>query len=381
MKKQINEARGVPAGITNYATKIFNDVLEKLKSNNFQEGFNRFTTVVDAPGKFLKDDKPVQISKINVHINFDFYPSSSIKKIVAANPKIKTKTNELLLIGLSMEFFSAKYLTKNYNFKVTSTEKPILHINFLASEDLNNIEDNVYKLLNDNYDMFLSLFSHELKHHISMEAKGEDDLALRAKYTVVANSREFTDNETLNDFVFNLYYITLIENLVRPTEFKTKLDNKKITKKQFLQSYYDSEMYNKFNICEKITYEKLCDDLIEELEKTLPSTIFRTIDKDAIIEMILKETIIKMINGGAKFLKLVIQEKMPNSSVEEMVDVFSGKVNSFLKKHLFIKYKPNKDIDVEKTYRAIIKDMNFTAIKMKKKIARLYEDIPYEYEM
>jgi len=381
MKKQINEARGVPAGITNYATKIFNDILEKLKSNNFQEGFTRFTTVVDAPGKFLKDDKLVQISKINVYINFDFYPAYQIKQIADSNPNIKSKTDELILTGLGMEFKTEKELTNNYNLKVAKNALPILHINFLASEDLNDIEYNVYKLLNDNYDNILSLFGHELKHHISMEAKGEDDIALRTKYKVVANSREFTDNETLNDFIFNLYYITLIENLVRPTELKTTLDNKKVTKKQFKQVYYDSEMYHKFDICEKTTYEKLCADLIEELEKKLPSIIFKTTSKYDIIEMILKKTIINMIDGGANFLKRIIHEKMPNSSLEEMVDVFLGKFDSFLKKHLFIKYKPNKDIDVEKTYRAIIKDMNFTAIKMKKKIARLYEDIPYKYEM
>ena len=40
MKKQMNEARGVPAGITNYATKIFNDVLEKLKSNTLKNNLH-----------------------------------------------------------------------------------------------------------------------------------------------------------------------------------------------------------------------------------------------------------------------------------------------------------------------------------------------------
>ena len=39
-----------------------------------------------------------------------------------------------------MEFFLAKDLTKNYNFKIASNETPILHINFLASEDLNDID-------------------------------------------------------------------------------------------------------------------------------------------------------------------------------------------------------------------------------------------------
>jgi hypothetical protein len=385
MKKQMNEARGVPAGITNYATKIFNDVLEKLKSNNFQEGFTRFTTVVDAPGKFLKDDKPVQISKINVYINFDFHPSSNIKKIVAANPEVKTKTNELLLTGLSMEFFLAKDLTKNYNFKVASTETPILHINFLASEDLNDIQHNVYKLLNDNYDSFLSLFGHELKHHISMETKGEDDIALRTKYKVVSNPSDVTEYETLNDFIFNLYYLSLIENVVRPTELKTTLDNKKVTKKQFQQFYYDSEMYHKFDICEKTKYETLCNELLKDLEKSLPPIIFKHKTKSEVLEIILKKTFINMVDEGASFLKMAIFQKMPNAPIDEMTSVFENKFEVFLKKHMFIKYKPSKDknsekdLDVEKTYRSIIKDMNITATKMKKKISKLYEDLPYDY--
>ena len=384
----MNEARGVPAGITNYATKIFNDVLEKLKSNNFkrQSTYDTYSAVVDAPGKFLKDDKPVQISKIKVNINFDFYPSSDIKKIIAANPKVKTKTDKLLLTGLGMEFFLAKDLTTNFNLKVASTENPILHINFVASEDLNDIENNVYKLLNDNYDTFLSTFGHEIQHHINMEAKGEDDISLRAKYKVVSNPSDVTEYKALSDFVFNLYYLSLIENIVRPTELKTTLDNKKITKKQFQQVYYDSEMYHKFEICENTTYEKLCNELLKDLEKSLPPVIFKYKTKSEVIEIMLKKTFINMVDEGASFLKMAIFEKMPNASIDEITSVFENKFEVFLKKHMFIKYKSSKDIygekdlDVEKTYRSLIKDMNITATKMKKKIAKLYEDLPYEYE-
>jgi hypothetical protein len=68
---------------------------------------------------------------------------------------------------------------------------------------------------------------------------------------------------------------------------------------------------------------------------------------------------------------------------------FEKKFKVFMKKHMLIKFNSkvtinfpidlNNSINIEKTYRAIIKDMNFTANKMKKKIAKIYEDIPYEY--
>jgi uncharacterized protein YdgA (DUF945 family) len=92
-----------------------------------------------------------------------------------------------------------------------------------------------------------------------------------------------------------------------------------------------------------------------------------------------------MVDEGASFLKMAIFQKMPNAPIDEMTSVFENKFEVFLKKHMFIKYKPSKDknsekdLDVEKTYRSIIKDMNITATKMKKKISKLYEDLPYDY--
>lgn len=371
----MNEARGVPEGLTSYATLIFNSVLGNLKRNNFQQGFSGFFATIPAQGTFLKDDKPVQINRIKVSIDFDFYPSNQVKSIAKANPKNKTKTDELILTGLAMEFITERELTKSYNLKIIPNLSPTLFINFLASEDLDDIQDKVYDLLNDNYDEIITTFGHELQHHINTEAKGEDDLAMRAKYSVVSNPGVITNNKTLNDFLFNLYYLSLIENIVRPSEFKTELDNKKVTKEQFKQIYYNSEMYNKFEICEKTTYEKLYADLSQELSKTLP---------DQILD-VLQQTIARMVTVGVEYLTELIEIRMPNAPADEMASVFGNKFEVFLKKHMFVKYKPSKDIntkrelDVEKTYRSIIKDMNITATKMKKKISKLYADIPYEY--
>lgn len=385
MRKQMNEDRGVPEGLTSYATLIFNSVLGNLKRNNFQQGFSGFFATIPAQGTFLKDDKPVQINRIKVSIDFDFYPSNQVKSITKANPENKTKTDELILTGLAMEFITERDLTKSYNLKIIPNLSPTLFINFLASEDLDDIQDKVYDLLNDNYDEIITTFGHELQHHINTEAKGEDDVALRAKYNVVSNPGVITNNKTLNDFLFNLYYLSLIENIVRPSEFKTELDNKKVTKEQFKQIYYNSEMYNKFEICEKTTYEKLYADLSQELSKTLPNQTLNATNKDSVILDVLQQTIARMVTVGVEYLTKLIEIRMPNAPADEMASVFGNKFEVFLKKHMFVKYKPSKNIntkrelDVEKTYRSIIKDMNITATKMKKKISKLYADIPYEY--
>lgn len=377
MKKQMNEARGVPENIDNFSKIVLDKVLENLRNNRFQNAHNKLILIVNTPTKFLKDNQSVVIDKIEFNINFDFHSSSDIKKIANLNSELKTKTDELLLTGLAMEFKAYDDLTKKGNLKIVKSTIPILHINFLASTSIYYVEDDVYKLIKDNYDEILSLFGHEIMHYVSGEVKGEEDLALMAKYLVVSKRDNVTDIEPLNDFIFNLYYLISTENIVRPTEFKTFLTSKRATKKQFLQSYYDSNMFKKFNMCENETYEKLYNKIDEELAKNQPKNIYNINTKDTEIHKRLREAIVNLINQGGSLLKKIVADKMPNSSLDEQDVVYSKKLSIFLKKHMFIKQSSNKIIDVEKTYRAIIKDMNNTATKMKKKIAKIYEDIPF----
>jgi len=170
--------------------------------------------------------------------------------------------------------------------------------------------------------------------------------------------------------------MSLIENIVRPSEFKSKLEADRVTKKEFLQNYYDSEMYNVFKTCESITFEKLYDDLKAELEKNTPKDKLDQVDLDEDTLSELRTTIVGVINKGAEYLREVIMDKTPFA---DMMYAFEKKFKIFMKKHIFVKLDSDNTINVENTYRAIIKDMNFTANKMKKKIARIYDDIPYEY--
>ena len=378
MRKQMNEARGVPANITNYAKKIFDAFLSNLKMGKFDSSkLGQITTKVKIAEKFLADNSTVDINEINIILNFKYYALNDLNQIVKNNPKIKVFNNDLVLTGLGVGFDTQDNLTQDYNFNVDKSSKPNLYINFLASNDVFSYEEEqVYKLLTKNYSKILSIFAHEIKHHIDMEAKGQDDLAARAKYSVTGKSIEVTDNTTLNDFVFNLYYMSLIENIVRPTEFKTKLETDRVTKKEFLKNYYDSEMYKVFNVCENITFEKLYDELKAELEKDTPEDTLDQVNLDKNTLSAMTTTIVNIINKGAEYLMEVIMDKTP---IAQSMYAFEKKFKVFMKKHMFIKFDSKNNINIEKTYRAIIKDMNFTANKMKKKIAKIYEDIPYEY--
>ena len=196
----MNEARGVPEGLTSYAKKILDKFLEDLNSP-----FPNKTTVVNIPGTFFKNDKTLQINDVNVLINLKFYTSQQIKAIVKANPHIEEKTDELLLSALGMRLTIDNNLTKNYNLKIISSKSPTIIINFLASRDIQEVYEKIHMIIKDNYGRFLDSFGHELKHFIDNQLKDEKDIALSAKYQVVSQARNFTDSQTLIDFFFNLY--------------------------------------------------------------------------------------------------------------------------------------------------------------------------------
>ena len=51
MKKQMNEARGVPEHITSYAKVLFDKVLENLKNNKFKGALDQRSTIINIPIK------------------------------------------------------------------------------------------------------------------------------------------------------------------------------------------------------------------------------------------------------------------------------------------------------------------------------------------
>ena len=129
MKKQMNEARGVPENISKYSKIVFDKVLAKLKNDNFFMMFDSLSGYIDAPYKFLKDKKLVEIDRVLISINFDFQSSYDVKNIADQNPNVTLKTDELLLSSFSMGFEADDELTTKNNLKINRTStSPISNI-------------------------------------------------------------------------------------------------------------------------------------------------------------------------------------------------------------------------------------------------------------
>lgn len=379
--KEINEVRGVPEDILDYSRKVFNELLDNLKNNNLNRLNNDLVTHIKLKQNFLKDSVQVEIEGIIITVMFQLVTPSRFKQIINNNKNVKERTDRLILNSLGMRFYEDLFLSKKYNRKIKKEKNPDLSIVFVQSTKLMDSEKQkeVYTLISNNYENMLDKFSHEIKHHVDMEVKGEDDMSLRAKYISVSTPG-VSDTKTMSTFLFNLYYLTEIENLVRPTEFKSELINKKVTKKNFLKSYYESDIYKKFNECKDMTYEKLLLDLKIEAQKNLPKHILQNKNIDKMLFKIISSTLNNLLRVGTDYLRYTISTAMNNMSTDERRTIFKNKLKKFLKNHLFIKYySDGKTVNVEETFKKMIQDMNLTAIRMMKKIAKIYEDMPYEY--
>jgi hypothetical protein len=73
--------------------------------------------------------------------------------------------------------------------------------------------------------------------------------------------------EPIDKFIFNLYYTTVIESLVRPTEVMSLLKQNKVKRKNFIDFLLNNETYNTL----KKIHNFSLDELIMELSQEIPA--------------------------------------------------------------------------------------------------------------
>jgi hypothetical protein len=99
----------------------------------------------------------------------------------------------------------------------------------------------VIKLLIDNKEMIMSSLAHELKHAYDGYKKPTEKLKNRASYSAYSSVR--TGIHEVDEFIYFLYFITTIENLVRPSEIYSLMQQGNITREDFLNFISSNRTY------------------------------------------------------------------------------------------------------------------------------------------
>ena len=353
IKKILREEVGVPSGIADSAQKLYNDIISRLKRKAITGNSNFILTFKNTNGKYSFSDYQ-DFENIKVEFEFDGYS--------------ETDTHiGILILGLGHN--GQSQLDNGFKLTNVDTDNIKLSINLAIPESINEVDNKIIiKTLEDNRQMIISSLSHELKHAYDGYKKPTETVKTRATYSAYSNTR--FSIEEINEFVYYLYFITAIENLVRPSEIYSLMQQGEISQKDFLNFISSNRTYSTLKKINEFSVDKLIESL-----KQKPEEVDNLLSNVEDYEM--PDSIDEKINDLLKVIYLELQKKtlqrahsmLTNNFFEAMFGLSDEKMkflNSFESEILKFKNNPLKYFEFQE------KKFKFVSEKMMKRLSKLY---------
>lgn len=243
----LDERLGVPEGILEIAEDTYNTIIKALENDPRVLA----SSVADVKDIELEFEGEYKISD---------YSFGKVKILIENTPDIPSEATERV-DWRGMAFgFEAK-LAKDYK-KLTVTSDLLevkLNISFVS------VPDTTWQ---DILDFFQGPKKEELMSSIAHEFKHAYDATKSSRSAKSAiQYRELSPGiglPALDKFLYGIYYTSLIENLVRPTEVATLLKFKKVDKKDFVKALQETEVYKNLKRAENVGYDEMIQEMISE---------------------------------------------------------------------------------------------------------------------
>ena len=360
----INEALGVPDNILNAAEELFNIVAQNIKSINYKSDDYNFEGDVDIE---LGYNKKIVIDHYELLVdvkNYDGYEGDV----------------DIASMGMSQTFkFDKDIMMK----KIKPSTNASLTITYVVPEEWE--PNQLYDALMNNKNEHLASIAHEIKHKYDKQSKRIDLIGRDVKYTANQRISTFAIPVIDQKFFRYLYYISIAENLVRPTEVASKLKSENITKSQFRGFLENNRVYKELMEVKNFTYEKLIEGMHERMDRV-----------DALLDHINEDTsqmtdqekikrVLELVYINLANIKLETFDEMVSSKEDGLKQFFKqlmGGVPSFMSddneknmeqlRQKFISSVIKYEKDPLKFFQVECEKFNYVATKMLKKIGKLY---------
>lgn len=357
MKKKINnlvEAAGVPENIHETSVSLYKMILSELKK------FKDF--IVDDENNLeltIESDLSISDQKINkINLTIIFFDTEKTQK-----PEIDS---------MAVSFTTSKL--DFYTIKIEDDPSEVFLIIRVAKNPNNSWDEFLEMFANEKNEAIESL-SHELMHSYSNFKKRVSSAQERAKYSTYSKLR--FGLEPIDKFIFYLYYIAAIENIVRPSEFHSYLRNNNATQKDFIKFMTDYRVFKDLKEIKNFSYVKMIEDLKKDMDKVDKfferNNIEPDVDTDSgKINQVLELLYINLIGQSADEYRRILV-----SNFMEEIFGFSGEKDLVFKKFI---NKLERFGNYENMLRYEEKNFKFIADKMIKKISKVYSLLKKEKE-
>ena len=354
VSRVINEAVGVPDNITNVGETLYNKLinkLDKLSSSGYDMNDLENETLT-----FGIDDKIADIQIDSIDVLFKFITHEEMMPLAYQNVvKAKLSSDEL-----SMEY---KEFENEIDLNLIFTITPETTINDLKDYFVNAKSDTI------------STFSHELKHTYDQVKRVKANLKTKAEYQVF--SEKGFGVGPVDKVIRYLYFISSIENLVRPSEIYSRIQSSNITKKEFYDFFMNDETIKKLITIRDYNFDLFIDDLrqnIDDCEQFLRRVgeYDDDMNEDEVIGKTLELAYINITNWKTD----VLQEYLQIGGIQDLMDeVMFGKDRKGEKINFLMGYQESltryKDDPIE-FYKDEINNSSIEAGKIIKKLSKLF---------
>jgi hypothetical protein len=360
---------GVPENITDTGEILYNKILDKLNS-------------LDNKPMIEDDDINFNISDIFQISDYNFtdidITITTKTSLLVKNIKIYSYAFNFTVAQSSNNFqqmtFSGDYDTVQLQIDIAIPENN-------KDNQPNNIPEpkklsDLIQYIQNNKHEFIRSITHELAHAYNKFKKPAESITHRNDYQTVKQIR--MEIKPIDAFLHLLYYISDIENIVRPSEVLSDMKTKNISKDQFSDYIKTNDIYKKLTKAKNFSYLKLKNKLHEpEYLKQIDNFIEQHEDlyKD---EKIPTDTTDKVNLILHTFYASLIHLKMRNIQNalglnHPFAQLFLPNFQDRIDLHNKYAAKITKQKEYDKFFEFEEKRINFEADKMIKKISKLYD--------
>jgi len=351
IKKILKEALGVPEGILESTEKIFQSITEELNS---------------LPKKVENDGDYTFYISTNISI------SDYVLKNIILHLMFKADNEKERVDFYAMGYQNvSQFNNKTYRIVNVITPETIeVTINLSGPEK--TTKKDIKNYFKSDKSKLMSALSHELGHAYNLYKKGGSDVKSMARY------RAYTDLyfpiKEVNDFIYNLYYIHSVENIVRPIEVASEMKSGNINKENFYEFITNNDTYKKLKKINEFSYENFRNELFKNTKKIKSFLIRIGVEEskletdEEIVDELLKVVYVNLTNKSiSTTMNMMITNPMEELFGFGIIDI--SKEEMFTKiARSFAKYHN----DVEKFFKMEAKNFKYYSTKMLKKISKLY---------
>lgn len=349
IKNILNEALGVPEGILESAERLYKMCFSRISkiTDPILNGSDEEDYKFIIRSNFKISD--YTFTKINLTINFVETDQVDTVELYSMGINHQSQFNDRLLKLITI--MSPNEVSISIQFALTDTAK---------------ISD-VIELCKRSKDIMTASLSHELKHAYDHYKKPTQSITQISKYQGLQKTG--FQIKPISLFLYYLYFVHGVENLVRPTELSSLMKSNKIGKKDFYNFLTNSKMYTMMRNINNFTYEGLKSELkdyipqIDEILNRVSEKTFNT-DEEKIDE-ILRLVYVNLINNTLNTTKSI----MVNNVFESMLG-FAGEKDELFRKIVksVLKFEDNE----KKFYLFEEKKFKHISGIMMKKLSKLY---------